>query len=163
MTADPSHVLLITGSRSWDDEEAMRQAFHRVWLGWGPDRISAPVLISGAASRGADSMAERLWAAAGFDVIAMPADWDAHSRAAGFIRNVQMVQHALTFRARGARVSAAAFLDLCPNPTCSRIDEQQLMPVSPGHFSHGTAHCRAEAIRASIPVLDVYGHRTLPF
>ncbi|BAS11837.1 hypothetical protein AHiyo8_01400 [Arthrobacter sp. Hiyo8] len=30
-----SHVLLITGARSWDDEPAMRAAFRDTWTAWG--------------------------------------------------------------------------------------------------------------------------------
>lgn len=37
-----SHVLLVTGSRTWDDEDAMRQAFNAAWLAWVPATVTRP-------------------------------------------------------------------------------------------------------------------------
>ena len=48
------------------------------------------VIIHGAA-RGADSLAGEWAMSRGVTVMAFPADWDAHGRSAGHIRNAQMI------------------------------------------------------------------------
>ncbi|WP_407077525.1 SLOG family protein [Streptomyces sp. SCSIO 30461] len=147
-----THVVLVTGSRSWSDEKSMRETFNDAWRAWGTESVTRPVLISGHCpedhcSEGADAMAERLWRAAGFEVITFPADWSAHGKRAGFQRNQEMVDAVQVFREAGAQVLCTAFLDLCRKPGCPQRDREQLMPHTPGHFSHGTIHCRARASR----------------
>ncbi|WP_181273588.1 SLOG family protein [Brevibacterium oceani] len=150
-----SHALLITGSRTWDDEPTMRRAFNDIWSAWRRTPITNPVLISGHARDGADAMAERLWRAAGFDVIEVPADWSARGRKAGLERNLAMVDLASRMRDRGTAVACAAFLDPCAKPGCSRRRHEQLAPAVAGHFSHGTVHCRDSALSAGLSVVDV--------
>ncbi|GAP61323.1 hypothetical protein AHiyo1_50140 [Arthrobacter sp. Hiyo1] len=157
-----SHVLLITGARSWDDEPAMRAAFRDTWTAWGSANVTSPLLISGQCPDGADAMAESLWRAEGFAVVTIPADWERHGRKkAGLIRNQQMVDLAVTMRMQGSTVRTAAFLDLCRKAGCTQRHGEQLMPHTPGHFSHGTMHCRTQAIRAGLETVDVI-HSSLP-
>ncbi|MEV0443541.1 SLOG family protein [Streptomyces spectabilis] len=152
-----SHVVLVTGSRSWNDERSMRETFNDAWRDWGAENVTRPVLISGHCPEGADAMAERLWLAAGFEIRTFPAAWSAaHGKRAGFQRNQEMVDAAQVFREAGAQVLCTAFLDLCRKPGCRQRDQKQLMPHTPGHFSHGTIHCRAGS-RASRGDRD--GHR----
>ncbi|MDP9904723.1 hypothetical protein [Arthrobacter bambusae] len=120
-----------------------------------------PLLISGHAAHGADAMAERLWRAESFDVLAVPADWTTHGKRAGFHRNQQMVNLAVNMRMQGSIVRVAAFLDLCRKADCTQRHDEQLMPHTPGHFSHGTMHCRTLAIRAGLETIDVI-HSSLP-
>ncbi|MDO4254344.1 MAG: SLOG family protein [Kocuria sp.] len=155
MTEAYSHALLVTGARTWVNEAAMRGAFNEAWRSWGPGDVSRPLLISGHCPQGADAMAERLWRAAGFEVLEVPADWDAHGLRAGFERNSEMVRLARSLRERGTAVLCAAFLDLCARGRCPQARRQQLIPSVPGHFSHGTSHCRAEALAAGIRTIDV--------
>lgn len=150
-----THVVLVTGSRSWDDERAMRSAFNDLWLGWGPPNVTRPLLISGYCAQGADAMAELLWRSAGFDVRTFPADWSLHGRGAGLRRNREMVEHAALLREAGATVVCAAFLDRCTRGACPHQGQQQLMPHTPGHFSHGAVHCRQQAKAALLEVMDV--------
>ncbi|MFF8918019.1 SLOG family protein [Streptomyces sp. NPDC015032] len=156
-----SHVVLVTGSRSWNDEQGMRDAFNDAWRGWGVESVTRPVLLSGHCPEGADAMAERLWRSAGFEVVAFPASWSAHGRAAGFRRNQEMVDAAQVFRDAGAQVLCAAFLDLCRKPECTQRGREQLMPHTPGHFSHGAVHCRDRARAAGIETVTVI-HPSLP-
>jgi len=75
--------VLICGDRNWGDADVI----HR-WIGLNVTPVS--VVIHGGA-RGADRMAGRgavLW---GHTVIVFPALWDVHGRAAGYIRNQQML------------------------------------------------------------------------
>ncbi|GAA1114167.1 DUF2493 domain-containing protein [Nocardiopsis metallicus] len=161
MALDYSHALLITGSRTWDDEVAMRRVFNEIWTDWaarGP--ITRPVLVSGHCpadkhGRSADAMAERLWRSASLHVIKIPADWKAHGKKAGLRRNVEMVNAVLRLCEAGTEARAAAFLDLCDKNGCPRANDEQLLPARRGHFSHGTVHCRRVAMAAGISVVDV--------
>lgn len=152
-----THALLVTGARTWVDKVAMKHAFHEIWTHWGPVNVTRPVLISGGNPRGADGMAERLFAREGFEIIQFPANWNEHGRAAGIIRNRLMVETATTMRDAGATVHAAAFLMRCTKPGCPQAHRQQLNTAGyPGHWSHGTSMCRNEAVQAGLPMLDVF-------
>jgi hypothetical protein len=76
--------VLVCGSRDWLDREPIR-----VWLcklhDWGFD-----TLIEGEA-RGADTIAREEAEKLGFTVLKFPADWDKYHKAAGPIRNKQML------------------------------------------------------------------------
>jgi hypothetical protein len=73
--------VLICGDRNWDKEGIVK----RVLLQSG-----ATVVIHGDA-RGADSIAGTLATSLGLKVEAFPADWQRYGRAAGPIRNQQML------------------------------------------------------------------------
>jgi hypothetical protein len=81
--------LLVCGSREWRD----RNAVHLVLMcepnhqGWG----DSPVTVIHGGARGADSFADQSARDLGYDVKVFPADWDKHGRAAGPIRNRQML------------------------------------------------------------------------
>lgn len=80
--------ILITGSRIWID---------RAWIAAELDRTVAelgdgPVtIVSGACPQGADRICEEYAATRGWIVERHRADWNTHSKAAGFIRNQAMV------------------------------------------------------------------------
>jgi hypothetical protein len=80
-----SKKVLICGSRDWIDPEPIRS-----WLcklqDWG-----YTTLIEGEA-RGADSIARDEAEKMGFVVLKFPADWDKYHKAAGPIRNAQMLK-----------------------------------------------------------------------
>lgn len=84
--------ILITGSRDWEDGSAIRGA---LWDWWCPHCDSeygdTTILVSGACSTGADVIAERLFSENECMVERHPADWNEYGRAAGFIRNKEMV------------------------------------------------------------------------
>lgn len=153
-----SHVLLVTGSRSWESEELVYEALGKLWQHWeasGPAPVTKPLLISGRCPQGADAIVERIWAQAGYDAVPMPADWNQYGKKAGVLRNEAMVREALLYRRHGAEVAAIAFLDICGKFPCSQREQEQLMPEHIGHFSHGTVHCRNAAKQAGIPLLDM--------
>lgn len=92
--------LLITGSRTWSDRAWIAQELEGAisWAySWKGD-VGPHVLVSGACPKGADAIAEKLWLSFNrgsdmeFVVERHPADWDTHGKAAGFIRNSEMVQ-----------------------------------------------------------------------
>ncbi len=82
-----SSVVLVTGSRTWDDAEFVRITLNAAWFSIGPSMV----LMHGACPDGADELADQ-WAALGrVPVIRVPADWKRDGRAAGILRNMRMV------------------------------------------------------------------------
>ena len=74
--------VLITGSRTWTNAAKVAQALD------GHPR--GTVFIHGAA-RGADNIADQIARNLGYDVQRYPADWRGKGRAAGVIRNLEML------------------------------------------------------------------------
>lgn len=116
--------VLITGSRDWTDYEALRHAIDINTIGKSRWRTT---IVHGACPTGADYMAAGYAFDEGFNVEAYPADWNKHGRAAGPIRNQQMVD-------LGADVCLA-------------------FPLGE---SRGTRHCMRAAEKAGIKVIN-YG------
>lgn len=80
-----TYRILITGSRDWDDAETIEDAL-------SPYRYRDAVLVSGACPSGADRIAEEIWGERWMmPVERHPADWKKHGKAAGTIRNQEMV------------------------------------------------------------------------
>lgn len=80
--------ILVTGSRDWPDEDW--RPLDDVLREINPDNGRDHWLIHGNA-RGVDLMAENLAYARGWQVHRVKAKWAEHGRAAGFIRNQEMV------------------------------------------------------------------------
>jgi len=83
--------LLITGSRYFNDAVLMHAAISdavSTLRGFGFTRI---VLVHGGA-RGADTLAAHIGRSMGLEIEAHPARWDAFGRAAGPVRNREMVE-----------------------------------------------------------------------
>ena len=74
--------LLICGDRNWSDGNAVRD----VMKGFNPT-----VVIEGEA-RGADTFARLCAGVLGIEVLPFPADWEKYGKAAGPIRNSQMLK-----------------------------------------------------------------------
>lgn len=85
--------LLISGSRHFNDydffSKKILEHYHDTSRRSGSHRISC--IISGGA-RGVDKMAERFAREQGIPIEVYPADWEQHGRAAGPIRNAQMLR-----------------------------------------------------------------------
>lgn len=75
--------VLFFGDRNWCDERTIA-AF--------VDRLPIDAKVVNGACSGADEMASILSKARGLEVFDMPADWDTYKRAAGPIRNRQMLK-----------------------------------------------------------------------
>ncbi len=97
--------VLVTGSRTWNDENEIAYALLNVYHEHGPF-----TLVSGACSKGADRIAEQIvedWGISGMEIGRHPADWERDGRSAGFIRNRHMVDlgadYCLAFIRRGSK------------------------------------------------------------
>lgn len=78
--------VLITGSRTWDDTDAIIGAL------WGTrEELGDFTLVSGACPTGADRLCEEAARRAGMPIERHPADWKTHGKRAGFVRNAEMV------------------------------------------------------------------------
>lgn len=75
--------MAVTGGRDFTDIERVRSALSSL--------EPRPTLLIHGAAQGADSLAAQVAAEMGILIEAHPADWDKHRRAAGPIRNAEMV------------------------------------------------------------------------
>lgn len=83
--------IIIAGSRDITDYRTVKAAIYRAWNEWGrPDVVE---IVSGGA-RGVDAVGEEVARSEHLPVKRFPADWNAHGRAAGPIRNRQMAEYA---------------------------------------------------------------------
>jgi hypothetical protein len=76
------HRVLVCGDRNWIEELPIRRELSKFSHG--------TVIIHGGAS-GADTIAGKVGRSLGFNVIVFPAQWGKYGRAAGPIRNTQML------------------------------------------------------------------------
>ncbi len=74
--------VLVCGSRKWTDYAAIEQ---RLKL------LPPQTMIIEGEAKGADKMARRIAVRIGLPVMPFPAEWDKYRRAAGVIRNQQML------------------------------------------------------------------------
>jgi YspA, cpYpsA-related SLOG family len=116
--------ILVTASRDWDDEDALREALYEAEM--VADLAPWPlVLIHGACPTGGDKQADdwvktrtRPWL-----VEREPAQWNQYGRAAGPIRNVLMVS-------RGADMCLAFIKGESTGATgCASMAELALIPT----------------------------------
>jgi hypothetical protein len=127
--------ILITGSREWTGRTAIRRALEAVLEQCAGDcfeHISEVTVVHGAA-RGADRIAGEVATELGCTVEVHPANWDRYGKAAGPIRNLEMIR-------QGADVCLA-------------------FPLGP---SRGTRHAMAAARAAGITVQDCSAQVVVP-
>lgn len=78
---------LVCGGRNFDDADLMAREMERIALERG-----RPTLIIHGDARGADTLAKKWARRNGVATAPYPADWKAHGRAAGPIRNAKMIK-----------------------------------------------------------------------
>jgi hypothetical protein len=83
--------ILVTGSRDWDDLWILETAIQQEWWKRGGTAFNVAI-IHGDCPTGADKMADAVALKARFRVERHPALWAKHGRAAGPIRNREMVE-----------------------------------------------------------------------
>ena len=83
--------IIIAGSRSFTDYEKLKSACDSIF----PNQYSEPcITILSGTSSGSDSLGERYANEKGYTLNRYPADWKQYGKAAGPIRNRQMVKDA---------------------------------------------------------------------
>jgi len=75
--------VLVCGSRDWVDEKSITNEL---------DKLPLDTVIIEGGARGADSIAQRYARSKGFQVETYKADWGKYNKAAGPIRNQQMLE-----------------------------------------------------------------------
>lgn len=127
--------VLVTGSRDWSDEQAVRDALRAVASGVASQHVT---VVHGHCPTGADAHADMAARIFGMQVERHPADWS-RGRKAGPERNAAMV-------GLGADV-CLAFIGPCTSPRCNRSD---------AHDSHGATGCASLAEAAGIRTIRYY-------
>lgn len=113
-----SRRVLIYGSRGWTDSNAIRNVILKL--------TKDDVVIHGGAG-GADSIAGRWAQACGIPVEVYPADWRKYGRAAGPIRNQQMIDEGKPTEAYGFRMKGAS---RGTDDMCRRVQQAGILPHS---------------------------------
>lgn len=123
--------ILVTGSRTWDDRLAVREALEQVV----PDvDLQSLIVVHGACPEGADLWANEWAIDYHVQCERHPANWDL-GKAAGFIRNGEMVD-------LGADL-VLGFVRPCVKPGCKRKEI---------HGSHGAVDCLHRAVKAGLRI-----------
>ncbi len=91
-------VLIVAGGRTFRDYALMARKLDHLTQHY--DEVE---VVSGTA-KGADSLGERWARSRGHKVTQMPADWNRYGKQAGYIRNVDMADYALTHEHCGLAV-----------------------------------------------------------
>lgn len=85
-------VVLVCGGRDYDDEPAFDHIMDGFLALFREECAGVHLVIVHGGARGADRLAG-MWAKSrGIPVIACPADWNKHKKAAGIIRNAEMLK-----------------------------------------------------------------------
>ena len=112
--------ILVTGSRNWTDKVTIAKAIREAWLVEG--RPYGVTVVHGGA-RGADYIAGVYARRLGFNVEVHEADWDIFGKAAGPMRNKEMVD-------AGADVCLAFIKNESKGATgCAAMAEKAGIPV----------------------------------
>lgn len=125
--------VLVTGSRTWNDETTIVKALEAVAFAAADGGYSRLVVVHGACPTGADSIADmwvRGWTLDDITVSAErhPALWDIHGRRAGYVRNHEMVR-------TGADLCLAFIRDGSAGATnCAELAEQAGIPMRVWHY-----------------------------
>ena len=80
--------VIIAGSRDFKDYELLKQYCDLIL-----SKSNDVEIVSGTA-RGADQLGEKYAKEREYSIKQFPADWDTHSKAAGYIRNAEMADYA---------------------------------------------------------------------
>jgi hypothetical protein len=81
--------ILVCGSRDWNDFTTIAKYLEE--LNSTDNHVEKPITIIHGGCKGADSIAGYLAAQLGFQVRVFTADWSKYGKAAGLIRNQQML------------------------------------------------------------------------
>lgn len=100
-------IVLVTGSRRWQDAAVIRDAIIGALSGSDPDENH--MLVHGDCPTGADAIADYVADKLGLSVHTFPADWSRWGKLAGPMRNKRMVEYVASCR-DNERVVVLGFL-----------------------------------------------------
>ena len=80
-------LVLVCGDRNWTDRAAIVREVQKV----AAQHVDSVITIMHGAARGADTIAGQVAKSLGLPVLVFSANWDLYGRAAGPIRNQQML------------------------------------------------------------------------
>lgn len=127
---------MVTGPRTWRSVYVINQALTDVENLAGRLPHYRLTLVHGNAN-GLDKMIAREARVRGWHIESHPADWERHGKAAGFIRNQEMVDTNPDL--------ALAFLMDCSKKDCK---------IGDSHISHGTADCIERINKAELTLWE---------
>lgn len=81
------YKLIIAGGRDYDDYDRAHAEVKHI-----ADTLNQPLTIISGAAQGADTIGLQIAKAEGYETLKYPADWKAHGKAAGPIRNAEMAR-----------------------------------------------------------------------
>lgn len=136
-------ILLVCGSRTWTDRERMW------WKMVEGLRDEPPTLIHGDA-RGADKLAGEIGEETGMTVLSRPANWDKYGKAAGRIRNLEMLVELMKMGSEASDEYNLRHWDSGYHSTWDRF--VKVLAFYKGEFSPGTQMMIDYCERFGIPV-----------
>lgn len=82
----PGPTVLVCGSREWRDESQVKAL-----IAWRLHKLPVVTRIVHGDAHGVDRFADKIARDMGLEVVRCPADWAKHGKAAGMIRNREML------------------------------------------------------------------------
>lgn len=86
--------LIVAGTRTFDDYVLMKEKLDQIILGLREDYSGAPVVIISGNAKGADQLGIRYAMERNLSFRRFPAQWHQYGKAAGPMRNAQMLAYA---------------------------------------------------------------------
>ncbi len=117
-------IILVTGDRNWTDYKLIYDILKP---------YKNVTLIHGAC-RGVDMMCDKAAKELCFNIISKPADWNKYGKAAGPMRNTEMVKQLVEYKSNGKETIVLAFHDDLTN-------------------SKGTRNCISQALKYKLKVI----------
>lgn len=93
MGPDQMYKVIVAGSRTITDEEFLKRSIWSAITMFVTFSLSGIEIVSGGA-KGVDKYGEKFAQETGMKCTVFPADWGAHGKAAGPMRNEQMAEYA---------------------------------------------------------------------
>lgn len=119
-------VILVTGSRDWDDFNKMELCLKKYY--------GKKVLLIHGNCRGADKISEIVGRKLKFDILSKSAEWKKYGKQAGILRNIEMIKELLVYKKSGVQTIVLAFHSDIEN-------------------SKGTKHCVNECKKYNLEIL----------
>ena len=88
----PTFKVIIAGGRNFNDYERLKRDCDKLLI--NKRNMGYRIIIISGTAQGADTLGEQYAKEKGYEVLRFPADWTTYGKKAGYIRNIEMSQHA---------------------------------------------------------------------